>query len=56
MDVIVAKATFNAQVAEVDLVIETAVDAKNNVLVDVQVDLAANATVGAGSMNNTVGL
>ena len=54
--VVEAEAPFDAQVAAIDGAVEAAVDTVEQSILDVQVDLAADAAVGAGGLDNAIGL
>jgi hypothetical protein len=53
---VVAKSTLHAEIAVVDFVIETTIAAENGVILDEQVDLAADSAIWAGCVDNTIGL
>jgi hypothetical protein len=54
MDEVVAEAALDAQVAAIDVVVEAAVGPENEIVMDVQVNLAADATIWTGSGNNAL--
>jgi hypothetical protein len=55
MDEVKTESTFDTEVSKVDFVVEAPVAAKNHSILDVKVNLASNATVGTGRMNDAVG-
>jgi hypothetical protein len=54
MDKIITKPPLDAKVARVDIVIETAVYAHNNVILNVHINLAAHPTIRAGRSDNAI--